>query len=227
MSSGVPGPPRFLAEGMMALPPPLASAERVAELGMKKRGGVLQLALAPDDGPLAVAVDRLAIELRDRRAREQFGKPDRCLDQVVEVLDVLAGVGIVQNRGDNDPSDGGIDRSTGLDADLVDHGDQLSNLHAPFLRIEPLDSGVPDRPQEWIVVNYLAPADLDDALAAFAERKWTVLAGGTDFYPARVGRPLTEPVIDISRLDELRGHHGHRRFLSNWGPYPLGRHQRR
>jgi CO/xanthine dehydrogenase FAD-binding subunit len=54
-------------------------------------------------------------------------------------------------------------------------------------------------------VSYLAPPDLDAALAAVAEENWTVLAGGTDFYPARVGRPLTEPVIDISGLDELRG----------------------
>ncbi|HEX2420428.1 MAG TPA: xanthine dehydrogenase family protein subunit M [Acidimicrobiia bacterium] len=54
-------------------------------------------------------------------------------------------------------------------------------------------------------MNYLAPADLDSALAAFGERKWTILAGGTDFYPARVGLPLTEPVMDISGLDELRG----------------------
>jgi CO/xanthine dehydrogenase FAD-binding subunit len=56
-----------------------------------------------------------------------------------------------------------------------------------------------------VFVNYLAPADLDTALAAFANGNWTVLAGGTDFYPTRVGRPLTEPVIDISGLDELRG----------------------
>jgi CO/xanthine dehydrogenase FAD-binding subunit len=54
-------------------------------------------------------------------------------------------------------------------------------------------------------VDYLAPTDLAAALAAVAERPWTILAGGTDFYPARVGRPLTEPVIDISGLDELRG----------------------
>jgi CO/xanthine dehydrogenase FAD-binding subunit len=54
-------------------------------------------------------------------------------------------------------------------------------------------------------MQYLAPADLEGALAAVADGNWTVLAGGTDFYPARVGRPLTEPVIDISGLDELRG----------------------
>ncbi|HEX5722297.1 MAG TPA: xanthine dehydrogenase family protein subunit M [Acidimicrobiia bacterium] len=54
-------------------------------------------------------------------------------------------------------------------------------------------------------VDYLAPTNLDSALSAFAGGKWTVLAGGTDFYPARVGHPLTEPVLDISGLDELRG----------------------
>jgi len=54
-------------------------------------------------------------------------------------------------------------------------------------------------------VDFLVPADLDSALAAVAEKRWTVLAGGTDYYPARVGRPLTEAVIDISGLDELRG----------------------
>jgi CO/xanthine dehydrogenase FAD-binding subunit len=56
-----------------------------------------------------------------------------------------------------------------------------------------------------MAVEYLAPSDLDTALAAVAERPWIVLAGGTDFYPARVGRPLTEPVIDISGIEELRG----------------------
>jgi CO/xanthine dehydrogenase FAD-binding subunit len=54
-------------------------------------------------------------------------------------------------------------------------------------------------------VSYLAPTDLHDALEAFTDGKWTVLAGGTDFYPSRVGRPLTEAVLDISGLDELRG----------------------
>ena len=32
-----------------------------------------------------------------------------------------------------------------------------------------------------------------------------MLAGGTDFYPARVGRPLREDILDISRLAALRG----------------------
>jgi len=52
---------------------------------------------------------------------------------------------------------------------------------------------------------YAAPAHLGDALAALAEGDRTVLAGGTDFYPSRVGRPLIEAVVDITRIDELRG----------------------
>jgi CO/xanthine dehydrogenase FAD-binding subunit len=32
-----------------------------------------------------------------------------------------------------------------------------------------------------------------------------VLAGGTDFYPARVGKALREDILDVSRLDALRG----------------------
>ena len=44
---------------------------------------------------------------------------------------------------------------------------------------------------------YRRPAGLEEALAALAEPH-TVLAGGTDFYPARVGRAIDENVLDIS-----------------------------
>ena len=54
-------------------------------------------------------------------------------------------------------------------------------------------------------MQYVAPADLDTALDVLSSGTWVVVAGGTDFYPARVGRPLLEPVIDISRIEELRG----------------------
>jgi len=53
--------------------------------------------------------------------------------------------------------------------------------------------------------HYLQPSVLDDALAALATRPWAVLAGGTDFYAARVGRPIREAILDISRLTPLRG----------------------
>src|SRR3954463_3855751 len=52
--------------------------------------------------------------------------------------------------------------------------------------------------------EYLRPTSLDEALQALA-RPWTVLAGGTDFYPARVGRAIDENVLDITALDGLRG----------------------
>jgi CO/xanthine dehydrogenase FAD-binding subunit len=45
---------------------------------------------------------------------------------------------------------------------------------------------------------------LDEALQALA-RPWTVLAGGTDFYPARVGRAIDENVLDIGGIAVLRG----------------------
>lgn len=52
---------------------------------------------------------------------------------------------------------------------------------------------------------YLRAERLDQALDALSARKLTVLAGGTDFYPGRVGRPLGEDVLDITGLDDLRG----------------------
>src|SRR6478672_9862003 len=52
--------------------------------------------------------------------------------------------------------------------------------------------------------DYLRPTSLDEALAALA-RPWTVLAGGTDFYPARVGRAIDENVLDITGIQDLRG----------------------
>jgi CO/xanthine dehydrogenase FAD-binding subunit len=53
--------------------------------------------------------------------------------------------------------------------------------------------------------TYLRPASLESALAALADRRLAVLAGGTDFYPARVGRPVDEDVLDVTALPELRG----------------------
>ncbi len=54
---------------------------------------------------------------------------------------------------------------------------------------------------------YLRPERLEDALAALGSQGLTVLAGGTDFYPARVGRPLDEDVLDVTALAELQGIH--------------------
>ncbi len=53
--------------------------------------------------------------------------------------------------------------------------------------------------------RYERVADLDAALRRLAEGGWTLLAGGTDFYPARVGRPVRESLLDLSALEALRG----------------------
>ena len=52
---------------------------------------------------------------------------------------------------------------------------------------------------------YLRPRRLEEALSALARPPATVLAGGTDFYPARVGRAIDEDVLDIGGIDVLRG----------------------
>lgn len=53
--------------------------------------------------------------------------------------------------------------------------------------------------------QYLRPARLDDALVALGTHSWTVLAGGTDFYPSRVGKPVDVDILDITRIADLRG----------------------
>ena len=52
---------------------------------------------------------------------------------------------------------------------------------------------------------YLRPTTVDEALAAIRGGALTVLAGGTDFYPARLGRPLDEDILDITAIPALRG----------------------
>lgn len=46
---------------------------------------------------------------------------------------------------------------------------------------------------------------MEDALGALSTHALAIVAGGTDFYPARVGRPLDDDVLDISRIEALRG----------------------
>lgn len=54
------------------------------------------------------------------------------------------------------------------------------------------------------MAGYLRPGRVSEALAALAAAPRAVVAGGTDFYPARVGRPLDDDILDITALDELR-----------------------
>jgi CO/xanthine dehydrogenase FAD-binding subunit len=52
--------------------------------------------------------------------------------------------------------------------------------------------------------SYLRPVELDEALTALAVRPRVILAGGTDYYPARVGRPVDDDVLDITGLSALK-----------------------
>lgn len=52
---------------------------------------------------------------------------------------------------------------------------------------------------------YARPTRIEDALELLAHGARTVLAGGTDFYPARVGAPPAARVLDVTALRELRG----------------------
>jgi CO/xanthine dehydrogenase FAD-binding subunit len=52
---------------------------------------------------------------------------------------------------------------------------------------------------------YLRPSTEAEALAELGQRSLTVLAGGTDYYPSRVGKPLTDGILDISAIASLRG----------------------
>lgn len=56
---------------------------------------------------------------------------------------------------------------------------------------------------------YLRPTDLGAALEALAAggpggRPWQVIAGGTDHYPARVGRTPDEDVLDVTAIGGFR-----------------------
>jgi CO/xanthine dehydrogenase FAD-binding subunit len=56
-----------------------------------------------------------------------------------------------------------------------------------------------------VSVRCFRPADLPEALAILDAERPKALAGGTDFYPALRDAPVSSPVLDLSRLDALRG----------------------
>lgn len=51
--------------------------------------------------------------------------------------------------------------------------------------------------------RYLRPTNVGEALAALDAGPRTIIAGGTDHYPARVGRPLDEDILDVTALRDL------------------------
>ncbi len=51
--------------------------------------------------------------------------------------------------------------------------------------------------------RYLRPTQLTEALAALDAGARTIIAGGTDYYPVRVGTPLDEDILDVTALRGL------------------------
>lgn len=52
---------------------------------------------------------------------------------------------------------------------------------------------------------YDRPTTIEDATRAMAAEGAMAVSGGTDIYPAHVGRPLARPLVDLSRVEGLRG----------------------
>lgn len=53
--------------------------------------------------------------------------------------------------------------------------------------------------------DYFRPEYLSDALELLSARKLTILAGGTDYYPTKVGELLDDPILDITGIKSLSG----------------------
>jgi len=53
--------------------------------------------------------------------------------------------------------------------------------------------------------GYAYPKTLDEALGHLASGTWTVVAGGTDFYPARTDTVIDQNVLDITGMETPRG----------------------
>ena len=55
------------------------------------------------------------------------------------------------------------------------------------------------------MTRFERPRSVAEAASLLAAGDWALLAGGTDLYPAHVGRPIARPVLDLSRVEGLRG----------------------
>jgi CO/xanthine dehydrogenase FAD-binding subunit len=71
------------------------------------------------------------------------------------------------------------------------------------------------------MASYLRPTSLQHALEALAAQPRTILAGGTDHYPARTLHEPPEDILDISALEGLRqiarvDHHWRIPALATW-----------
>ena len=64
-----------------------------------------------------------------------------------------------------------------------------------------------------LIGRFERPESVAQATQLLAAGDWAVLAGGTDLYPAHVGRPIERPLLDLSRVAALRGI---RRSATGW-----------
>jgi CO/xanthine dehydrogenase FAD-binding subunit len=55
------------------------------------------------------------------------------------------------------------------------------------------------------MTRFERPQSTAEAASLLAAGDWALLAGGTDLYPAHVGRPMSKPLLDLSRVAGLRG----------------------
>ena len=68
---------------------------------------------------------------------------------------------------------------------------------------------------------FAQPGSTQEALTLLAEQEWTLLAGGTDFYPAIGNSQPAGNVLDLSKLGDLQAiyddeNHWHIGALSTW-----------
>jgi CO/xanthine dehydrogenase FAD-binding subunit len=60
--------------------------------------------------------------------------------------------------------------------------------------------------EEWRSVDtYIRPGSIEDAVDHLSDGAWTIVAGCTDHYPARVDRHVDERILDISAIGHARG----------------------
>lgn len=78
-----------------------------------------------------------------------------------------------------------------------------------------------------IKAEYARPRSIAEALALLGTGGWSVLAGGTDFFPALRDRPAEGRILDITGLAELKGiredaHHWRIGALTSWSDIIAG-----
>jgi CO/xanthine dehydrogenase FAD-binding subunit len=56
-------------------------------------------------------------------------------------------------------------------------------------------------------MDFHQPRSLDEATTILSRQDCLLMAGGTDIYPAHATKPLSRPILDVSRIVGLRGIH--------------------